>query len=309
VTSVADAAALIPKSWREWVSRLPADGGPSGADWAAGLPRLLAEVLDDWSLTPTGPGLTGWTAVVVPVLREGEPSMLKVGWPHRDGFGEALALRVWNGRGAVRLLAADPARDALLLEPLDPARDLEDTHIPVDEACEEIGGILDRLHVPAPPQLRTLSDFAAEQVARLESARDRLPRRFIDRAARLVRELSAEPDCDSMLLHTDLHFGNVLAGTREPWLSIDPKPMAGHPGLELQPVLRNRVDELGTGSAFRHNVRRRFDIVCERAGIDEHAARGWTIAVSVFEANWASEADGPADEVTLHLALAKALED
>jgi streptomycin 6-kinase len=308
VTSVAEAAELIPDGWREWVGRLPADGGPSGAEWAARLPRLLAEVLDEWSLTPTGPGLTGWTAVVVPVLHEGVPAMLKVGWPHRDGFGEILALRHWNGRGAVKLLAADPARDAMILERLDPAIDLETSAVPVDEACEVIAGILAQLHVPAPPQLRTLSDFAAEQVDKLAAARDRLPRRFIERARHLVAGLSAEPDCNATMLHTDLHFGNVLAGTREPWLSIDPKPMAGHPGLELQPVLRNRVAELGTGSTFRQRVRRRFEIVCETAGIDQDAARAWTIALSVFEANWFS-LDGNADEVTLHLAIAKALDD
>jgi streptomycin 6-kinase len=308
VTSVAEAAELIPNGWREWVGRLPPDGGPSGAEWAAGLPRLLAELLDAWSLTPTGPGLTGWTAVVVPVLHDGAPAVLKVGWPHRDGFGEILALRHWNGRGAVRLLAADPARGAMVLEALDPHRDLETSEVPIDEACEVIGAILAQLHVPAPPQLRTLSDFAAEQVQMLLAARDRLPRRFIERARHLVADLTAEPDCDATLLHTDLHFGNVLAGTRDPWLSIDPKPMAGHPGLELQPVLRNRLGELGTGSTFRCLVRRRFEIVCERAGIDEDVARAWTIVVSVFEANWSS-LDGQADHVTTHLAIAKALDD
>lgn len=308
MTSTAQAAALIPPDWRAWVSRLPADGGPSGAAWAARLPRLVAELLDDWGLTPTGPGLTGWTAVVVPVLRAGEPLMLKVVWPHPEAVGEALALRHWDGEGAVRLAAADPGRGALLLEALDPALDLESSEVDIDAACEVVGGLLRRLHVPAPPRLRTLSGFAGEQVDRLGAARDRLPRRFIERATRLVAELSAEPECDATLLHTDLHFQNVLGGTREPWLAIDPKPMAGHPGLELQPILRNRVAELGKGSQFRYLVRRRLEVVCDTAGIDTEAARLWTIALSVFEANWAS-LDANDDHVTLHLAIAKALED
>ena len=308
MTSVADAAGLIPAGWREWVARLPAEGGPSGADWVVGLPRRLAEVLDAWSLTPTGMGLTGWTAVVVPVLHDGEPAMLKVGWPHLEAVDEALALRHWNGNGAVRLLAADPGRDAMLLERLDPTRDLEGPEVPVDEACEVIGGILSRLHVPAPPQLRTLSDFADEQVDRLAAARDRLPRRHIARAVHLVAALTSAADCNATLLHTDLHFGNVLAGTREPWLGIDPKPLAGHPGFEIQPVLRNRLAELGTGSAFRRGVRRRFEIVCETAGIDHEVGRAWTIVSSVFQANWSS-IDGNADDVTTHLAIAKALDD
>jgi streptomycin 6-kinase len=308
VTSTAEAAALIPDGWREWVGRLPPEGGPSGAAWAERLPRLLAEVVDGWRLTPTGRGMTGWTAVVVPVERDGERLVLKVGWPHHDSAGEPLALRHWNGNGAVRLVAADPGRGALLLEALDPGRDLEGADVDIDTACELIGGLLARLHVPAPPPLRTLTDFATEQVEKLRGAGERLPRRFVDRATHLAADLTREPDCNGTLLHTDLHFGNVLAGTREPWLAIDPSPMAGHPGLELQPVLRNRVAELGTGSTFRHQVRRRFDIVCEAAGIDAEAARAWTIWFSVVEANWAS-LDGNTDDVTLHLALAKALDD
>ena len=308
MTSAHEARALIPPGWREWIGRFPPEGGPSGADWAAGLPRLLGELVDDWGLTPTGQGMTGWTALVVPVERDGEPLVLKVAWPHHESAGEALALRHWNGNGAVRLVAADPGRAALLLEALDPARDLEAAEVDVDTACEVIGGLLGRLHVRAPARLRTLSGFAAEQVGRLADARERLPRRAIERAVHLATDLVLEPDCDSTLLHTDLHFGNVLAGTREPWLAIDPKPMAGHPGFELQPVLRNRVAELGTGSTFRHLVRRRLEVVCEAAGIDEDAARAWTILSSVIQANWSS-LEGEPEQVTLHLALAKALED
>ena len=32
---------------------------------------------------------------------------------------------------------------------------------------------------------------------------------------------------NALLLHTDLHAGNVLAAEREPWLAIDPKPWVG----------------------------------------------------------------------------------
>jgi streptomycin 6-kinase len=308
VTSTSEAAALIPDGWREWIARLPPEGGPSGAEWAAGLPRLLGHLLDDWELAPTGMGMTGWTAVVVPVVRGGVPLVLKVGWPHDDSAGEPLALRHWNGNGAVQLVAAAPSRGALLLEALDPTRDLETTGVDIDSACEIVGGLLRRLHVPAPPRLRLLSDYVAVQVERLQDARDRLPRRFIERATHLAADLTGRPDCNGTLLHTDLHFANVLAGSREQWLAIDPKPMAGHPAWELQPLLRNRVDELGTGSTFRHLVRRRFEIVCEAAGIDEDDARAWTILNSIIEANWSSLEDEP-DDVTFHLALAKALGD
>lgn len=304
--STAEAAALIPAGWREWVSRLPAEGGPSGADWAAGLPRLLADLLDHWDLTPTAAGLTGWTAVVVPVSRAGEALVLKVVWPHREAVAEPLALRHWAGNGAVRLVAADPSRGGLLLEALDPTRDLMEE--PVEQACELIGTLMGRLHVPAPPRVPTLSDWLDRQLARLPLHSDTVPRRMLDHAGSLMRNLATRPDLDGTLLHTDLHFQNVLAGDREPWLAIDPKPLAGRPGFELPPVLWNREAELGTGSALRWSVRHRLQVVCEAAGIDEEEARAWVVVRETVEAMSAAD-EGDRDGLTLAISLAKAMDD
>jgi len=311
VTTATEAAALIPAGWRDQVSRLPADGGPTGGDWVAGLPRLLAQMIDEWSLRPSGATLTGCTAVVVPVDRDGEDLALKLVWPHVDAAGEPLALRLWDGDGAVRLVAASPTRSALLLERLDHTRDLEDPSMDTDTACEIIGGLLARLHVPAPPNIRSLAAFTEAHLhgpLGVAGGRDHLPRRAVDRALGLAVDLLSRSDATATLVHGDLHFRNVLAGARAPWLVIDPKPMAGHPGVELQPLLRNRVDELGTGSAFRWSVRHRLEIVCDAAGIDEDVARYWTIVMSTIEAHWAALGD-VAEHVSLHLALAKALDD
>src|SRR5690606_8061675 len=101
---------VLPEPWLAWIARLPPEGGPSGAQWAGQVRGLVNECLEQWALKVTGPATTGWTAVVFPVEREGEPAVLKVGWPHEESAAEHTALRLWGGRGAVRLLAADPAR-------------------------------------------------------------------------------------------------------------------------------------------------------------------------------------------------------
>ncbi|WP_270889924.1 aminoglycoside phosphotransferase family protein [Pedococcus sp. 5OH_020] len=309
MTRTEDAAGLVPAAFRSGVRRLTAEqgavSGPSGAEWSDRLPRLLADLLDDWDLEPVGPGATGWTAVVVPVRRAGEPCALKVAWPHLEGREEALALRHWQGRGAVRLIQADPSRGALLLEWLDPSRDLRS--VDVDTACEVVGGLLAELAVPAPPGLRLLSVFAREQADRLTASAGVLPRRMVRRAAGLVEDLTADGSCDATLLHTDLHYENVLAGQRSPWLAIDPHPMAGHRAFELQPLLRNRVEELGSGSAFRYLVRRRLEIAGAAAGLDEQEVLAWSYVHTAIEAGWAA-ADGDSEGVTLNIALLKALD-
>ena len=313
MTRPEDVVELVPDEFRAFVHRFSAQdggvGGPSGADWAARLPRLLADVLDEWGLEPLGTGRTGWTAVVVPVRRDGERLALKLVWPHVESRDEALVLRHWDGRGAVRLVAADPGRSVLLLEALDPDRDLR--ALDVDTACTVAGELMGQLHVPAPAGLRRLSTFAHEQLVKLESADGALPRRMLERTATLVRDLTADELCDATLVHTDLHYENVLASRpgsgRPDWLAIDPHAMAGHPGFEVQPLLRNRTDELGTGSTFRYLVRRRLEICCEAAGVDEDEALAWTYVHTAMEAGWAA-GDGDRDAVSFNVALLKALD-
>lgn len=295
---------VIPTPWLDWVSRRPAEGVLSGADWAAQAQRLLAEAFERWGLVADGALRTGWTAVVAPVRRDGEPLVVKVVWRTVDTDGEPLALRTWAGDGAVRLVAALPSDGLLLLERLDADVDL--LSVDADSACAVIGALLRRLHVPAPPALPALSTWSAgwlDEAAR----RDVLPRRLVSRAAGLHRQLVADPGCDATLVHGDLHYENVLAGTREPWLAIDPQPRAGHPGWDLHAVLRNRRDELGTGAALRWSVRHRTEVLCEAAGIDEEVARWWTIVRCAIECVWALDDDN-GDEVSFNIALAKALD-
>ena len=276
----------------------------TGAEWLRRLPRLLGDLLAEWRLTVDGPTRWGAGAVALSVTGAEGPTVLKVTWPHFEAQTEHLALRHWDGRGAVRLLRADPRRFALLLERLDGATDL--TGVPIDEACAVIGDLLAQLVSPAIPQTPTLSAYAARQLAREPPEPGLVPRRFVDQARHLAADLAADPAIDERLLHTDLHYPNGLRASRQPWLAIDPKPTAGDPAFEVAPALWNRAEELGTGSALRWSLRRRLEIICERAGIDEDRARGWTI---VREVDNAQELPPGSGRVGLAISIIKAMSD
>jgi streptomycin 6-kinase len=78
-----------------------------------------------------------------------------------------------------------------------------------------------------------------EEVPRaVGSLADPADRQVLQGWAAVVAELVAEPG--DQLLHWDLHYENVLAGEREPWLAIDPEPLAGDPGFDLWPALDSR---------------------------------------------------------------------
>ncbi len=305
---------LIPAHFAHDISQREADGYLSGEDWLHGLPSLLQSLLAEWELEPIGRSLNGTCSVVVPVRLLGTDreqtvsgeAVLKVSWPHPEAATEALALQIWNGHGAARLLRADPARFALLLERLE-TRDL--TRVDIDEACEVIGDLLATLRRPGHARTPSLTAYAERQAVELAAAPPVIPRRYLDQAAALAGELLRRPPDEFRLLHTDLHYENVLAGIRTPWLAIDPKPMSGDPAFEVAPALWNRADELGTGSQIRWSLRRRLEIICERAGIDEGRARAWTIVREADNALEFADVPGARERISLAVMIIKAMND
>jgi streptomycin 6-kinase len=292
-----------------------------GPDWAAfveRLPGLTRDLVGDWQLTVDGEPKHGYCALVLPVRTvAGRPAMLKIGFPDDESEHEHLALQHWHGNGAVRLLRADPHRGAMLLERLHP-EDL--TGLWDIEACEIVAGLYARIHVPALPQLRTLTSYVERWTAHLGSlpANAPIPRRLVEQTIALSRDLVADPASIGTIIHGDLHYENVLAGDRAPWLAIDPKPMSGDPHYEVAPMLWNRFDELA--GDVRGGLRRRFHALVDTAGLDEDRARDWIVVRMIHNAMWALEdvererpgAALTADEqewVTTCITIAKAVQD
>ncbi|MEV7781329.1 aminoglycoside phosphotransferase family protein [Kitasatospora sp. NPDC088351] len=267
--------------------------GETGRVWAAGLPSLAGALLESWELRPDGPPAHGVVGLVVPVLRaDGTPAVLKLQPVDEETAGEPVALRAWAGRGAVRLLAHDPASGSMLLERLDPDRSL--LAVPDDLAAlrvlaEILAGLTER---QAPPGLRRLADLADGLLAGTPPAlavlADPADRRLLADCAAAVREVRGEPG--DRLLHWDLHYGNVLAPAgpdgRAPWLAIDPKPLAGDPGFELLPALGNRWDDLTATGDVPRALRRRFDLMTDVLALDRARATSWTLGRILQNALW-----------------------
>jgi streptomycin 6-kinase len=230
--------------------------------------------------------------LVLPVTRpDGTPAVLKLQPTTGDNAGAALGLRTWNGDGTVLLLDHEPDTGAMLLERLDAGRPL--AHLAdVDAAVTVLARLLARLTaVAAPPGIRRLADVAAAMVAQVPDALPALRhpdhRRLVEICAGATAELIGA--AGDRLLHWDLHYDNVLAGRREPWLAIDPEPLAGHPGFDLLPALDNRWDDaVATGDPGRA-VLRRFDLITEVAGLDRESAAGWTLGRVLQNTLWAVE--------------------
>jgi len=268
VRGIADLTAADPLEFA-------AAGDPAGQTWIAALPALIEQLAGSWDLqVDLQSPLHGFNSIVIPARRGAQLCVLKVTWPAQSSTEESLALRTWDGNGAVRLLADRTDVGALLLERLDPGRSL--AGVVLLEAAEIAGRLLRRLAIPGPPHgLPLLSDVSHEIEHSLRSRQtllgDPLPLRWLDAAQALSRELG--PSADTRLVHADIHYDNVLAGERESWLAIDPTAIVGDPEYAIAELLWTRLDEAEGASG----VRRLLDVLIGSGELDPPRARGWAL--------------------------------
>ncbi|MTE17557.1 hydroxyurea phosphotransferase [Streptomyces sp. TRM43335] len=283
--------------------------GGKGRSWIASLPALAAELLGRWELRRDGEARAGEASLVLPVLRrDGTRAVLKFQMPRKETAAALIGLRVWGGEGVVRLLDHDPVSSTMLLERLDSARTLASV-----EDDDVAMGILAELQArlvcfPAPQGLRSLGEIATDMLQQVPQAVAALAepdhRQILRGWASAVAELAGEPG--DRMLHWDLHYGNVLAAQREPWLAIDPEPLAGDPGFDLWPALDSRWDDVVAQGNPLHVVRRRFDLLTDALGLDRARATGWTLGRLLQNSLW-DIADGKATLAPSSLVVAESL--
>jgi len=274
---------------------------PGGAAWLERLPRLVADCAAQWELTLGAPFEATISWVAPALLPDGTPAVLKVNFPEPESEHEARALEHWAGACAVRLLAHDPGRRALLVERCEPGTPLWAL---ADEAQANTiaAGVLRALWAPPPAAdapFRSLAGEARRWAAELPERWERhgrpVERALLDAAVSWIGELLDSPGAPAVL-HQDLHGGNVLRAARGrspstaepgraslwgkpggPWLAIDPKPLLGDRELDVASLLRDRRPELAADLAPARRVRRRLDQLCAELDLDRERARRWGV--------------------------------
>jgi streptomycin 6-kinase len=263
----------------------------SAPEWLDSLPATLDRYVGAWDLTVDGDLLSGEASLIAPVVRRnGTEAMLKLQRVDDESESEALALRTWNHDDVVEVYEYDSETATLLLERLEP-HSLEELPDHV-EATRILAELLTHLMaVPAPPGVRRLADIAGQMIEDapgiipllVDPADRALTQRFVDQVAEVL------PESGDRLLHWDLHYLNVMAAHRRPWLVIDPKPLAGDPAFDVFPVLWNRWDDLVATGDLLQAIRNRFDLMLEITGIDRDRALAWTAGRILQNVLWFTE--------------------
>src|SRR5215203_4805816 len=245
--------------------------GRQGAVWLRELPTLASELAERWGVSLGPPFELSFNYVCRATLQDGREAVFKAGAWGADTAREIEALRLYDGLGICRLLQADTARAAMLLERLRPGEMLLATAARDDDAATRIGAeMMRRLwrpveSLPDPRLFQPLDEWfeAFPRHRAFYGGPGPFPPSVLDHAEAGARDLLASVP-RTVLLHGDFHHYNVLSAERAPWLAIDPKGMLGDPGYEIGPFLLNPRGPPKSAAALS----RRLDILSDELAYD-----------------------------------------
>ena len=273
--------------------------------WWATLGERLDGLAGAFGVTAGDPAPEGHTSLVLRAAGPDGPVVLKVSPEPGIAAFEAAGLRALAGSGRVpAVLAVDDARGAILLEAIGDG-------VPLVRAertppAEEIAGLLGALRDAAPPPRPGLEPLAervrsvlTSWVARRE--RDRRMRAAvpahalpdsIERAVALAREAPR-----TVLLHGDLHPGNVLEGDPPRGLvAIDPRPCVGDPAYDAADWVVFRTAPEGWAA--------RAAVLAPAVGTTPRRLLDWVAAFGALHAASAAGRDEDPARIAAFLALA-----
>src|SRR5438093_3313628 len=275
---------------------------------AAGARRTVlgrSRVPDEWAITLEEPytDVHPGNLVYRCRLRDGTPAVIKAE-PDRAGEDEFQsgidALVLYAGRGMVRVLRTDRKERIVLMEKVVPGEPL--WREPIERALEAAASVMSKLR-SRPPDRPAFPDVRAYHHAwpnhiRLYGGPGPIDADLFEMGERLFLDL-CESSAEPVVLHGDLHYGNVLSSERDGWLAIDPKGVTGEPCYEVGDLFRNRVDELYETADPVQAMRGRVEQVADLTGFDAERVRRWALAQAVLSEVWTADDPSRASDIDM----------
>ena len=246
---------------------------------------LFNSWLSRWGLTPDGQPLETHTSQLLPVVtKDGQKAILKL--TDDDSERNGCELMVWwNGNGAAKVLAH--AAGAILLERATGVGSLADMSWSGNDAqaCRIICHAASRLHLPRNASTPALTPL-------LYWFRDLAPAAkkhggILTHCAAVANVLLSSPQ-NEVVLHGDLHHGNILDFGTKGWLAIDPKGLVGERGFDYANIFTNPDLAAPTKPvAIEPEIfAQRVNIVSEIAKIERQRLLMWIIAWCGLSSAW-----------------------
>jgi streptomycin 6-kinase len=247
-----------------------------------------------WSLLDDGEPFTTYSGLLQPVVSQGVKCMLKIARREKDKPGNSL-MAWWKGDGAAPILRYDDT--AILMERATGSHSLAEMAKTGydDEASRVICSVVARLHAHQAPYPKGLVplDIWFKSLYPAAAGHGGI---FVP-CSQITNMLLDKP-MDQVVLHGDIHHGNILDFGAKGWLAIDPKGLLGEQGFDYANLFCN--PDIATATAPRRLLRQ-VDIISKEAGMEHKRLLQWIVAWSGLSAAWAME-DGVSAEPAMTIA-------
>jgi streptomycin 6-kinase len=264
--------------------------------WDLSNPQLLSQTMTSHIYT----AVHGSARVILKLLSSSEV----------DEQRGALALRYFDGRGAVRLLRYDDGAQLMEYASGDALVTLVERGED-EEATRIVAQVIKQLHsVPqdAPKEGMVMLDRWFEALF-VRAAADRQVgiKSIYERGASLAEQLLTDQQ-EIRVLHGDIHHYNIRHSPRG-WLAFDPKGVVGERTYDCANTLCNPVM-----SELVHNETRLLNnaaILADALALELGRVLAFTYAYACLNASWwtqLSDRKGAEDIVRWHLDVAKIIE-
>lgn len=277
----------IPKNFKELMVK---NYGSKVENWVSALTDLLSKSeaifgvhhlrpFDDLSYNYVAEGMVG-----------GLPVVLKLSFEKESLRKEKDVLKAFEERGGVRVLDYNEELGALLLEKVVPGKSLADIGNDQKEV-EQFCHVFHRLHQKQDSinseGVPTLVEWfsALGRYRKNEGTTGVIPEEEMILVEQLLEEL-IQTTITPVLIHGDLHHGNILKNQGGGWKVIDPKGLFGDIHFETIQYLLNYIDRHADPDTV---LERRIRWMSSYLNLNQIRITKWGIVRGVLEACWALE--------------------
>lgn len=281
-------------------------GKRKGQEWIDTIPKLVKKYEVKWQIKVNAPFPELSINYVAPAITSGgKPVVLKIGFPgDREFLSEMETLKIYGGKGAVKILEIDKEDCISLLERCmlgDPLHTLNDE----EKEIQIFADVCKRIWTKPSSEFKKLSDeskYFDWYFRNPKKCKDQLPEDLVVIAREKFKNL-INTSGEQYLLHADLHHDNILKSGRG-WLSIDPKGIIGEREYEpsvyiLNPYKRFKENEDLISKDF---FAKRIKLISKALDLNEKRVAAWAFIKQILALIWSLQDYGIRGKISIRIA-------